>query len=108
MPDPIAEFHVLQFDDRVTAHAFANKVAAFTITSQGARYLTDPQRAVIWAVHPMAVNASILYVSEGTLHAAKALKLPFHVIGTTPRSELPEGRTLVLGDQSDWSPSPAS
>jgi hypothetical protein len=92
----------LQFDDRLTALAFANRIAAFTVTAPGIRYLADPQRAVIWAPHTMAANASLLYVSDGALHAAKALKLLYQVTGTVARPELPEGRTLVLGDQSDW------
>jgi len=104
MPNPIEKYHVLQFDDRVMALAFANKVAAFTVTQQGMRYLVDPHRAVIWAAHLMAANASLLYASEGVLQAAKALKLPYHATGIVSRSDLPEGRTLVLGDQSDWNP----
>lgn len=104
MPQPIERYHVLQFDDRLTALAFANQIAAFTVSPQGMRYLADPQRAVIWATHLMAANASILYVSEGVLQAAKALKLPYHATGIVARAELPDGRMLVLGDQSDWSP----
>jgi hypothetical protein len=104
VPKPIEQYHVLQFDDRLVALAFANQVAAFTVTQQGMRYLADPHRAVIWVAHLMAANASILYVSEGALQAAKALKLSYQATGRVARSELPEGRTLVLGDQSDWSP----
>jgi hypothetical protein len=104
VPQPIERYHVLQFDDRLTALTFANQIAAFTVTPPGMRYLADPQRAVIWAPHTMAANASLLYVSDGALHAAKALKLPYHVTGALARTELPEGRALVLGDQSDWSP----
>ena len=104
MPQPIEQYHVLQFDDRLSALAFANQIAAFTVSPQGVRYLADPQRAVIWAPHLMAANASILYVSDGALHAGKALKLPYNETRTLARSELPEGRTLVLGDQSDWNP----
>lgn len=104
MPQPIERYHVLQFDDRLTALAFANQIAAFTVSPQGMRYLADPQRAVMWATHLMAANASLLYVSDGALHAAKELKLPYQVTGAVARTELPEGRALVLGDQSDWSP----
>jgi hypothetical protein len=104
VPQPIELYHVLQFDDRLTALAFANQLAAFTVTPTGMRYLADPQRAVIWAVHAMAANASLLYVSGGTLLAAKTLNLPYHQTATVTRAELPEGRALVLGDQSDWNP----
>src|SRR3970040_2383508 len=59
-----------------------------------------PHRAVSGAAPLMAANASLLYVSEGALQAAKALKLRYQATGSVARSELPEGWTLVLGDQT--------
>jgi hypothetical protein len=102
MPSPISTYHVLQFDDRVTALAFANKIAAFTATPEGIHYLSDPTRTVIWARGIMATNEAVLFVSDAVLRIAAEAGLPYHATGTIARAALPEGRVLVLGDQSDW------
>ncbi|SRR6266576_1069007 len=103
MPKPIRQYTVLQFDSPEIASEFARAIMDFKSKPEGIAYMaSDSKRPVIWAASMLKPNASVLYVSDGALEIANALRIPNRPGQKIDREKLPADRTLLLGDAADW------
>lgn len=67
---------------------------------------TGQNRIVVWALptwdDPSADGWSLYLMSPGALRAAREAGLSLEALGGVSRAELPPGRSLYIGDASDW------
>lgn len=97
MPGKIKEYKVLEFADEHKAIAIAAKIMDFVSTPNGIQFAVDPIRSVVWCA-----GRRKLYVSDGAIRAASATGLTLVPSGSITWDNLPNGRSLLLGDAADW------
>jgi len=102
MPDAINEYNTVVFGDRLAAISAAEGVMNHVSSPIGSIFMTGSRRAVIWTTPALSKNPT-LFLSDGAVEAAAAAGISIPKPQRIARAQLPSDRSLLLGDEDDWS-----
>ncbi len=96
MPKKINEYHEVHFQSNMDALAAATRLQDFLVSPEGVQHMAATARPVIWSLE------QTLYLSNGAFDIAKTLGLSVASSTKVTSGDLPDGRSLILGDAIDW------
>lgn len=96
MPKKINEYHEVHFRSNMDALAAATRLQDFLASPDGVQHMAATARPVIWSLE------QTLYLSNGAFDIAKTLGLNVASSTKVTAGDLPDGRSLILGDAIDW------
>ena len=101
----IERYHVVDFQTGDEYSRFQDALMSFVGSVAGVMYMAQDPRCVMWTTDPMASRPPRpLYLSPAAVEAATKAGLSFETSGEIAWDELPEQKTMLLGEASDWRP----
>jgi hypothetical protein len=103
VPEPIEQFHRLQFDDSITAAQWADRLAVAVTAPANFRYLGVELRPVVWRTLPHGApeRPGYVFLSEGAIRIARELNMTMGATTAVTLADMPSGLSLLIGDRED-------
>lgn len=98
-------YHVLEFEELGRHARFMMQLLQLVGGREGIRYMAMEPHATVWSGSGIAgiqEGRHQLYLNDTALEAAQEAGLTLDVVGQVTYEDLPDNRSLILGQQGDW------